>query len=198
MDHNLRCLVCFLRGACHSVPGDSQRACVHTSVCACMCGGLPVGPQRTLPFKVFGVTLIFPVIFLQFELSILLLNSLTWYKGQYRSAKIGKKVWLPTKMLKLNKRRTSNQLVSHIYYTGIEGCVTWWMLFLCLFQWLNEERLIQRLTALIHTGRDEEVRAHTHPGHGNPGKVMNFCKFNDCFGKVMDLFCCLNELRPSI
>jgi len=24
-------------------------------------------------------------------------------------------------------------------------------------QWLNEERLIQRLTELMHTGRDEEV-----------------------------------------
>ena len=26
-------------------------------------------------------------------------------------------------------------------------------------QWLNEEKLIQRLTELIHTGKDEEVRA---------------------------------------
>lgn len=29
-------------------------------------------------------------------------------------------------------------------------------------QWLNEERLIQRLTELMHTGRDEEVQNIPH------------------------------------
>lgn len=31
---------------------------------------------------------------------------------------------------------------------------------LVLFQWLNEEKLVQRLTELIHTGKDEEVSVY--------------------------------------